>query len=111
MRPATISTKGLPAGPVRVAIAGRRHGHPISLTHQVVIGRHEAGLLGAVRLARRASGEAPLHVRLGGRVSDFRVSVNGRRARLLETPAHPVSDRFLPPLTQSASGRVKDFQA
>jgi hypothetical protein len=93
LRTATISTKRLPAGPVRVAVTGRRHGHPISLTHQVVIGRHEPRLLGAVRLARRAVGEAHLHVRLGGRVTDFRVSVNGRRARLLEMPAQPVPSR------------------
>lgn len=98
LRTVTISTVGLPAGPVRVAVTARRHGQAISLTHQVVIGRREPGLLGAVRLARRAVGEAHLHVRLGGRVSDFRVSVNGRRARLLETPAQPVPSRRAVPL-------------
>jgi hypothetical protein len=90
---ATISTKALPAGPVRVTVTGRHRGHAISSAGQVVIGHHDAKLLGAVRLARHAVGEAHLHVRLGGEVTDFGVTVNGRRAHLLETPAQPVPSR------------------
>jgi hypothetical protein len=90
---ATVATKGLPRGPVVLKVRARGHGRAIAFNRQVVIGRHAPGLLARVRLAHRAAGEARLHVRLGGRISDFRVTVDGRRARILEMPDQPAPSR------------------
>jgi hypothetical protein len=84
-------------------VPGRRTPHSRTLaprrgtphSRALVPSRRTPHLLRRVRLPRHATGDARLRVRLGGRVSDFRVTVNGHRARLLSDPDQPLPRRHL----------------
>jgi hypothetical protein len=85
-RVAVAAVRGLPRGRVALTLRGRLGGRRVSTYRPLILGRRAPTLLRSVELPRRAAGTAPLRVRLGGPVSAFRVTVGGRRARILRSP-------------------------
>jgi hypothetical protein len=91
VRRGSVSVAGLPRGRAAITVSGRRHGTSISLSRSVVLGRRSPGLLRHLSLPRHAAGALRMRLRLGGAVSTFQLTVDGRKAKLLHAPAEAAS--------------------